>query len=87
MKVWTSVERELRLIARRRIEQGLLPSAGPSRTWGGKGTGQLCALCDQPIQPGDVELEVEEVVQGAGRTFQFHSACQFLWQVECAGPD
>jgi len=80
-------EAELRAIARRRIEQGQLPSAVPSRIWGGHGTGQLCALCDEPIQCGDVELEVEAHVQGVARTIRFHRACQAIWQIECAGDD
>ena len=87
MMLSPQLEAELRSIARRRIEQGQLPSAPPSRIWGGHGSGQLCALCDQPIQRGDVELEVEVHVHSVARTIRFHRDCQAIWQIECSGDD
>jgi hypothetical protein len=83
----TQFGEELRPIARRRIEEGQLPSEVPSRMWGGRGTGQLCALCDQPIHRGDVELEVEGRVHGAVRTFRFHWVCQSVWHIERGDDD
>jgi hypothetical protein len=40
-------------------------------------------LCDQPIQLGEIELEVEERGYGTGRIFPFHSRCQAVWEMEC----
>jgi len=78
----TQLEQELRLLARDRIQKTRLPRAVPTRMWGGKGEGRLCALCDQPITSGHSELEVERIDGGSESLF-FHVLCQSLWQVEC----
>jgi hypothetical protein len=80
---FTKLEQELRLIARERIATGQLPSEGPSRMWGGYGTGQICSLCDKPIEAHDVEYEAE-LTGAAVQTFRFHVVCQSVWQLECA---
>jgi len=81
----------LRDAARERIEQSRLPREKPARMWGGRGTGQVCSLCDQPIldtEP-EMELEYEGVRSGAGggvdngtsaqSVFRFHLQCQSVW--------
>ena len=50
-------ERELRPIARERIARGQLPRNASTRFWGGFGTGQPCSLCDERIQPDEIEYE------------------------------
>lgn len=80
----TKLEAELRPIARERIATGQLPAEGPSRMWGGHGSGAPCALCDKPIPPGDIEFEVEDQLEGTPHTFRFHMVCQSVWQLECA---
>jgi hypothetical protein len=82
----TRLEQGLRLIARERIARQQLPSRGLSRMWGGYGTGQLCALCDKPIQPNEVEYEIEHT-GAAVQTFRFHIVCLSAWQLECARDD
>jgi hypothetical protein len=77
----TQLETDLRQLARDRIAKGQLPSAVPERMWGGKGSGRSCSLCDKPI--GEMELEVEEHIDGKIQTFHFHVLCQSLWQLEC----
>jgi hypothetical protein len=77
----TQLETDLRQRARDRIATGQLPNAVPKRMWGGKGSGRSCSLCDTPI--GEMEIEVEERIDGKTRTFQFHVLCQSLWQLEC----
>jgi hypothetical protein len=52
---FTELEETLRPIARERIARRQLSSGGLSRMWSGYGTGQLCALCDKPIQLNEVE--------------------------------
>lgn len=83
----TQLEAELRPIARERIAKGQLPREAPSRMWGGRGNGQLCALCGKPIQRDEIEYEVEASIDGAARDFRFHMVCQSVWQLECARDD
>ena len=82
----TMVEQELRPIARERIAKGQLPSEVPSHMWGGDGTGQVCSLCDMPIQRDEIEIEIDSKGP-AGQTFRFHIVCRFVWQLECACPE
>jgi hypothetical protein len=57
--------------------------------WAGHGTGQLCALCDKPIQRDEVEYEVEHhrLDDEIAQTSRFHIVCQSIWQLECARAD
>jgi len=82
----TELEEALRPIARERIAKGQLPRKEPSRMLGGPGSGQICSLCDKPIERYQIEYEIEQ--RGASaQTFRFHTACQSIWQLECAGDD
>ena len=72
-------EQELRALARERIANGELPGEPALRMWGGDGTGRLCSLCREPVQPGQIEFEVE----GDGHSLIFHMVCQSVWQLEC----
>jgi hypothetical protein len=44
-------------------------------------------LCDKPIQPDDVEYELEGRIGGSVQAFRFHVVCQSVWQLECARDD
>jgi hypothetical protein len=77
------IEEQLHAIARGRIASGRLPCVTHSRTWGGKGTGRPCALCDRLIQPPQIEYEVETTTDGGTITLFFHRVCQSIWQIEC----
>jgi hypothetical protein len=80
----TQFEADLRRAARNRIANGRLPRHVPERSWGGNGTGRICALCDEPITPDEIEIELESWIDGEGlRTFQFHGACHLMWE-RCA---
>ena len=83
----TQLEAELRPIARERIASRKLPREAPSQMWGGQGSGEACALCDKPIQPHEVEYEVEAQLDGVVQTLRFHVVCQSVWQLECARDD
>jgi hypothetical protein len=83
----TKLEAELRPTARERIATGQLARDTPARIWAGKGTGQLCALCDKPIQRDEVEYEVEHHTDEVRRTFRFHIVCESVWKLECARAD
>ncbi|MEP7244236.1 MAG: hypothetical protein ABI885_11165 [Gammaproteobacteria bacterium] len=70
---------ELRARARERVEQHQLPIARPARTWGGRGTGLACSLCDAPILPSETEMELE--FEGAPTALlRFHLQCQSVWE-------
>jgi hypothetical protein len=81
------LEAELRPIARDRIATGQLPRETPARLWAGRGTGQLCALCDKPIQRNEVEYDVERHIDEGVQMFPFHVDCESVWQLECARGD
>jgi hypothetical protein len=83
----TKLENELRLLARERIAREELPCTAPARMWGGHGTGEHCSLCRKPIQPSEMELEVEQPISGSVQTFHFHIICQSAWQLECVRAD
>ena len=55
----TKREEVLQPLARERIAKGQLPRGKFSRMWGVLGTGQVCSLCDKPIQAYQIEHEVE----------------------------
>lgn len=80
----TQVENELRLRARDLIQRGHLPAVVPSKMWGGHGSAQCCSLCDKPIQPDEIEYEINAGVQQNLRTYRFHFMCHAAWQFECA---
>lgn len=69
----------LRARARERIASGQLPRAKPARSWGGRGSGLACSLCDHPIADTGPEMELE--FDGAITTdaLRFHLQCQGIW--------
>jgi hypothetical protein len=67
---------------RRRILAGHLPKEGCLATWYGKGTGQICAACEQPITPNEVEVECDLPDGGMVR---LHSRCYDVWTREVSG--
>jgi hypothetical protein len=82
----TDLENTLRPIARERIAKGQLPRQEPARMLGGPGSGRPCSLCDKPIEPYQIEYEIEQQEETV-RTFRFHTVCQSIWQLECARDD
>lgn len=77
----------LRARARERIEQQVLPRTKPARTWGGRGTGQHCSLCDEPILDSEPEMELEYETAPAAPVVRFHLQCQSAWEAERQGPN
>ena len=43
---------------RQLIEDGALPSVIPTRLWGGRGRGELCAACASHITEGECAFEI-----------------------------
>jgi hypothetical protein len=81
-------EERLRPVARERIRQGLLPCDPTAKVWGGKGAGEPCSLCDQGIEPAQVEYEVEhQDARGDMKIMRFHMTCERIWRLECTHQD
>jgi hypothetical protein len=80
----TLPEEELHERALTLIKEGRLPANPPNQVWGGYGKGVHCSLCDQPIQPEQVQMEVEFSDDGKRSSFVFHLVCESVWLRECA---
>ena len=65
------------------MAKGQLPRVEPLQIWGGKSAGGYCALCDQSIEPDEMELEVERRIDGELAPLRFHVVCHSLWRLEC----
>jgi hypothetical protein len=61
----------------RKVSEGTLPRTPPPRMWAGHGTGEICAGCDRPILPDQIEYEF-----GNGQTLRMHLGCAALWEKE-----
>jgi hypothetical protein len=77
----------LRARARERIEQGVLPHIKAARTWGGRGSGLPCNLCDAPISESEPEMELEFDNAPAAQSFRFHLQCHSIWDSERRAPE
>lgn len=47
--------------------------------WGGRGTGQVCSLCDRPITDSEPEMELEYEGSEGLSIVRFHLQCQTVW--------
>ncbi len=65
----------------RDIAAGRLPCFSGSRTWDGRGTGRVCAVCEQTIEPEESELETE--TPDGSLHVVFHVGCYSLWLDAC----
>jgi hypothetical protein len=75
-------EDELRLEARRRLACGRLPSVQQQYLWAGTGDGQLCSLCDRPIDAQQIEYELQ-FNTAPPSVYRFHRICHQAWELEC----
>lgn len=65
------------------MDKGLLPRTKAVRTWGGRGSGLNCSLCDAPILATEPEMELEFDGSENGRaTIRFHLQCHSIWDSE-----
>lgn len=72
-------EAALRARASERIASGQLPRAKAARSWGGRGSGLACSLCDQPIADSGPEMELEFDGAITATALRFHLQCQAIW--------
>jgi hypothetical protein len=61
------------------LDDATLPSDGPPGTINaGHGSGKTCDACSDPIEPTQVEYEMNYPQER--RTFRFHLGCAGLWE-------
>jgi hypothetical protein len=70
---------EIRRKIRAKFVSGDLPTQHPTRTWGGPGTGQPCAVCDELIDEGSAEIEA---ASADGKHRFYHARCYSLLAAE-----
>jgi hypothetical protein len=69
----------LRDVIRRKLYDGALPSDPPrDKIYAGYGSGAACDACGDPIQPAQVEYELN--YPDEHRTFRLHLGCAGLWE-------
>lgn len=56
-----------------------LPYRPPSRAWAGHGSGRSCHLCRQPIDPHQIEYEVELLEAAQPLVLYLHVGCYHQW--------
>ena len=66
----------IRVRIRQMVERGQIPCEEPETLWAGKGTGDSCLACGQPIATTEVEYEVEF----AAATYRLHRPCYMIWE-------
>ena len=74
----TGKEKALFALARDRITQGRLPHTVPGSVWAGAGSRDKCSLCEQTIEPDQVEYELSG---NGGAMIRFHMRCHAIWQL------
>jgi hypothetical protein len=69
----------LRDVIRRKLDDGSLPTERPEhKIYAGYGSGATCDACGDPIQPAQVEYELN--YPDEHRTFRLHMGCAGLWE-------
>jgi hypothetical protein len=56
-----------------------VPYYKPCRTWAGHGSGARCDLCGLPIDPDQIEYEVELPPDACDSVLNLHLACYEAW--------
>ena len=72
-------EDRLRGMIREKLRAGRLPWRQSDRTWGGPGSGRLCAVCEQAIPASASEIEDRD---DDGTVLVFHARCHSLLSQE-----
>ena len=78
-------EQQIRALARKVLQAGMLPRHDPDRTWGGRGVGLPCLVCGERILPDQVEYELQFAHDGATPRldrFHLHLRCFAAWEME-----
>lgn len=59
-----------------------MPRTKAARTWGGRGSGLPCNLCDSPILASEPEMELEFESTGSPKVMRLHLHCHAEWEAE-----
>ena len=73
---------EIRLIVRRKLQDGRLPYDSMPRFWGGPGDGEHCDVCDTLITKEQLVMEGIASVFTNEKPVQFHVQCFYIWDAE-----
>jgi len=60
------------------IAGGRLPARPPSKSWGGYGSGTVCAVCRRQITSDQLEAEFQDGT--LGQPYQLHLQCLAAWE-------
>jgi hypothetical protein len=80
-------ESRLRAQVRAAIRGGKLPARSPDRTWGGRGVGAPCSVCDLLITSDELEIEIKFAHDGSApglETHHVHPWCFAAWKARDA---
>jgi len=55
-----------------------LPARPPSKSWGGYGSGAICAVCRRQITSDQLEAEFQDGT--LGQPYQLHLQCLAAWE-------
>jgi len=75
----------LRQKAREAIVAGKLPHRRAERMWAGPGVGSRCSICDEPVDHGEIEYELE-FTRGndpSQASYHVHLRCFAAWAYVC----
>jgi hypothetical protein len=78
-------ELALRALARRAMRREQVPRYAPDETRERAGTRAPCAICDDPIRPDQVEIEMRFCPdRGCAiiTVYPVHAPCFWIWQAE-----
>jgi len=76
-------EQDLRRSALVALQAGIIPRDQPNQILGGSGSGEVCPVCGRPIDPAEMELELEFANTDVGdevREFHLHLPCFAAWE-------
>jgi hypothetical protein len=73
----------VRLLIRAKLADGRLPQGRSERVWGGYGTGETCAACEESISKDQLAMESPRLTGGV---MAFHVKCFAVWDDERTSP-
>jgi len=75
---------EVRLLIRKKLQNGRLPDRSMPMLFGGPGDGQVCDGCGEPVVSGHVVTEGSASTLNDSKPVQFHIKCFRVWDIERA---
>ena len=66
---------EIRILIRKKLQDGRLPLQQHARFWGGPADGEVCDACDKPITEPQLIMDGIVSTRGDEKLAQFHVRC------------